>query len=283
MHKRSRTIVLLTLLCLLALTPLLSGCGVADKAKEVAEAAKELATEAPGIIEGAATEVAEEPTEVAEEPTEEPGEEAETELQNTFDNLLHLAPVHMTSSWVRKVGEEVEASSSYEADLDANGNQHISLVSNDEPVELYLVDGTMYIEVEEGQFMGVGEIEDDAGFSFLALYGGAYLLAFNDLQDARLVGTEAVGPWQANKYEIQMDLGSFGVSGIAAGVQGAEWDYHGTAWVEPNSGALVKAVVDWRGKGADGDEVESWHSEFLASEGTVTEITAPENVLGMGG
>lgn len=274
MHKQTRTVVLLSLLCLLALSPLLVGCGGGNTAKPTASQAAE--------------ELSQEPTEEAvEEPTEasisEPTEAAATELENTFDNLLSLAPMHITSSLTYKSGDQVETNMSYEADVDANGNQHMTIVSNDQPVEIYLVDGKMYMGAEGDQYIGVGDVEDDAGFGFLAIYGGAYLLAFNDLQDATLVGREAVGPWQADKYEIKMDLGSLGLGGLVAGVEGAQWDYSGTAWVEPNAKALVKAVVDWSGKGSDETQTTSWHSEFLASEGTVTEITAPENVLGIGG
>ncbi len=285
MHKHTRTVVLLSLLCLLAFSPLLMGCGAVGAVKQAAEAAKSVATLAADELGKEPTgEPSEEPTsepaeEPGEEPVDEPGAEG-TALENTFDNLIKLAPVHMSSAWTTKVGDKVRATISYEADVDANGNQHIKLMSNDQPVEMVIADGQIYMKAED-QFISLGE-HNEEGFGFLAVYGGAYLLAFNDLKEAKLVGSEAVGPWQANKYEIQMDLASLGVSGLAAGAQGAEWDYKGTAWIEPNSGALVKAVVDWSGKGIGTEELESWHSEFLASEGTVTEITAPENVVTMG-
>lgn len=274
MPKQTHPPILVGLAALMALSLVLSGCGAIGAAKQVVDTAKELATKAPDVVKelqpGAAATA--EPTAPA---------EATAKLENSFDNLIKLAPVHMSSAWVSKVGDEVRSSMSYEADVDANGNQHIKLLSNDEPVEIITADGKMYFKVDDDQFVAMGESQE--GFSFLAVYGGAYLLAFNDLQEAKLLGKEAVGPWQANKYEIKMDLASLGAGGIIGGLQGAQWDYKGTAWVEPESGALVKAVVDWSAKGTGDDETESWHSEFLASKGTVTEITAPENVVSFEG
>ncbi len=277
MHKQTRTAVLISLAALMVLSLTLSGCGAIGAAKQAVDIAKELATQVPQQL-GAT------PTPATEPEAEATPTEAATELENTFDNLVKLAPVHMTSSYVYKKGETVQSSLSYEADLDANGNQRLTLQSNnDDPVEIYVVDGKMYIGMGEGQFMTMGDVEQDAGFSFLAVYGGAYLLAFNNLEEATLVGTEAVAPWQAKKYQVNMDLGTFGVAGLVSGVQGAEWQYQGFAWIETTKSALVKATVDWSGKSAGATETEGYHSEFLASQGTVTEITAPENVVSLGG
>lgn len=232
------------------------------------------------------------PTEVAEaEPTPEPEVEATAEppadegtvVENTVDNLVKLAPVHLVSQFVYKENDEVTNTSRFEADVDANGNQHLWLYDqNDTVTEMYIVDKTMYIGTGDGQFMPTGEVEDDAGFAVLAVYGGAYFLAYNNLEDARKVGSEAVNGYQAVKYEIQYDLASLGLGGVVAGAQGAEFSYQGFAWVDSASGALVRARVDWSSKAADSDVTQSIHSEFDATPGTVTEITAPENVLSLG-
>ena len=287
MHQNLRTPVVLALLAAVMLSAVLSGCGAVDTAKQAANTAKELATQAPNVAKELATQVPQQanaPTKAATaKPGATPTEEA-TRLENAFNNLVKLAPVHMSSSFVAKSSDQVTSSLSYEADLDAAGNQHMKLVSgSDQPVEIYVVDGKMYLGTGEGQFMAMGDVEKDTGFAFLTIYGGAYLLAFNDLSEAKLVGSEAVGPWRANKYQVNMDLASFGLGGLAAGAQGAQWQYQGFAWVEPSKGALVKAVTDWSGKAAGSATVESYHSEFLASQGTVTKITAPENLISVGG
>lgn len=270
MYKTTRTAIVLGLLAAVVVSTLLSGCGGGGGA------AKEPATQVP--------QAGQPPTQP---PTAKPAATqapATTDLQNAFDNLVKLAPVHLKSAFVAKKGEAVQSSVSYEADVDAKGNQHLKLMSgNDGAMEIYVVDGKMYIGAGEGQFVMAGDVEKGAGFAFLAVYGGAYLLAFNELKDAKLVGSEAVGPWQANKYQVNMNLASFGAAGLAAGAQGAQWQYQGFAWIEPTKQALVKATVDWSGKAAGAAETESYHSEFLASKGTVTEIKAPEGALGLGG
>ena len=287
MYRNLRIPVLLTLLAAVALSTALSGCGAVDTAKQVANTAKELATQAPNVAKDLATQVPQQLSTPAKATTAKPGAtptEEVTQLENAFNNLVKLAPVHLSSSFVSKAGDKVNSSLSYEADLDAAGNQHMKLVSGtDQPVEIYVVDGKMYLGTGEGQFMPMGDVEKDTGFAFLTVYGGAYLLAFNDLSDAKLVGSETIGPWRANKYQVNMDLASFGLAGLAAGTQGAQWQYQGFAWVEPSKGALVKAVTDWSGKAAGAAETESYHSEFVASKGTVTKITAPENLVNLGG
>lgn len=276
MYRKMRIPALLALLAAVVLSTTLLGCGAADTGKQAANAAKEPATQVPQQASTSAKPATPKPGAT---PTAET-----TEVENAFNNLVKLAPVHLKSAFVTKKGEKVQSSVSYEADVDAKGNQHLKLMSGDgDPVELYVVDGKMYVGAGEGQFVMAGDVEKDAGFAFLAIYGGAYLLAFNELKDAKLVGSEAVGPWQANKYQVNLNLASFGAAGLVAGAQGAQWQYQGFAWIEPTKQALVKATADWSGKAAGAAETESYHSEFLASKGTVTEIKAPEGVLGLGG
>jgi len=276
MYRKLRVPVVVVLIALAMLSPALSGCGAANTAKQAANAAKDLATQAPQQVNT--------PTKApAAKPGATPTQEV-TQLENAFNNLVKLAPVHLSSSFVFKAGDTVNGSVSYEADLDAAGNQHMKLVSgSDQPVEIYVVDGKMYLGSGGGQFMAMGNVEKGSGFGFLTMYGGAYLLAFNELSDAKLVGSETVSPWRANKYQVKVDLASLGMAGLAAGAQGVQWQYQGFAWVEPNTGALVKAVTDWSVKAANSNVTESYHSEFLASQGTVTKITAPQNVIGLGG
>lgn len=275
MPKHIRPTVLIGLAALMVLSLMLSGCGAINAAKQVADVAKELATKAPDIAKEVATRV---PQQSEPEPTAEPAEA--TEVDNAFDNLVKLAPVHLKSSWVSKIGDEVRSEMSYEADIDAKGNQRMTLVSGGEPIEILIVDKTMYMKAEDDQYVSLGE--GDAGFDILAAFGGAYLLSFNKLEEATLVGSEAVGPWQAKKYQVNVNLASAGLSGFVAGAQGAKWDYKSFAWIENSQSALVKATVVWSAKGTGDAQTESFHSEFLATPGTVTEIKAPENAASMG-
>jgi hypothetical protein len=230
--------------------------------------------------ESVATKVAEPTAEP--EATPEVASDEGTLVANTVDNLVKLAPVHLVSQYEYKEGDEVTNKSRFEADVDANGNQHLWLYDQSDAVtEMYIVDKTMYIGMGGGQFVPTGEVEDDASFAILAVYGGAYFLAYNNLEDARNVGSESVNGYQAVKYEINYDLASLGLGGLVANAQGAEWTYQGFAWVDSGSGALVRGRVDWSGKAADSDVTQSIHSEFDATPGTVTEITAPENVLSL--
>lgn len=156
MRKTTSTVAQLALAVMLVLGLLASGCGIARKAAQSAvgtTVAQALPTEEP------------EPTEVV-EPTEEPEEaegeeEAGEEIDNTLDNLLQLAPLHLVSLFEYKEGDETTRKGRFEGDLDANGNQHMILSSDDsEPVEIYIVDNTMYLKTEDGQFISLGEVED---------------------------------------------------------------------------------------------------------------------------
>ena len=208
------------------------------------------------------------------------GEGGSQEITNALDNLLKLAPVHLKSSFNVKKGDQVSSQGRFEGDLDAKGNQHIVLYDeNDNTTELYLVGGKMYIKSDGDQYMAIGDVPQDSAFSFLAIYGGAYLLAFNDMQDAKKVGRETVNEFPADKYEFKYNLASLGLAGAVEGAQGAAFDYKGYGWIEPQSQALVRSQVDWTSKGASEQEAEAYHSEFEASRGTFGEIRAPANVL----
>ena len=208
-------------------------------------------------------------------PTTSGGEE-KTELESTLDNFVKLAPLHITSTFVYKKGEKVEWTSRFEADLDAKGNEHILIYDqNNQKTELYIVDLKLDLKDESGAVMALGDMPKGGAFTFLAVYGGAYLLAFNNLEEARRVGSETVNGFSTDKYEIKINLMNAGIPGAAVKVQGAEWDYKGLGWIEKQAKALVRAQVDWKGKPSGQDILESYHSEFEAQKGTVTEIKAP--------
>jgi len=225
----------------------------------------------------------EEPTATPEQQEEAtPAEESSTEVENALDNALKLAPLHITTSYLSKKGDAVRSQVGLEADLDAKGNQHLLLTDQGGQVtEIYLVDGKMYLKsADMEQFIAMpSDIGKDSTFAFVAIYGGAFLLGYNDLKDARKVGSENVNGFQCDKYEIKYDLASLGLTGLAAGTTGAQWDYKGYAWIETRNMALVRAQVDWLSKGAEETEAESFHSEYEAKPGTVTEVKPPENVL----
>jgi hypothetical protein len=216
-------------------------------------------------------------TEVKDTPTPSEGGE-QTELGNLLDNLAKLAPLHLTSSFTYKKGDQPESTSSFEADLDAKGNQHIYLHDqNNQKTELYVVDLKLYIRDEDGTVLALGDLPQGGAFAFLAVYGGAYLLALNNPENARRVGSETVNGFATDKYEVKVNLMAAGVAGVAAKVEGAEWDYKGYAWIESRAKALVRSQVDWKGRGSSQEAMESYHAEFEAKKGTVTEITAPTN------
>lgn len=224
------------------------------------------------------------PEEETPEPEAEPSGET-TSMEGTVGKLLQLAPVHLESAYETKMGDVVESSLRFSGDMDANGNQHVFLYDQGElSAELYVVDGTLYVGTEadgETVFISLGESAEQGDISYLAVYGGAYLLVFDDLEEATLVGSESVNGYDTDKYRIAYDLSSLGLGGFVEGAQGAEWNYEGYAWIEKETGALVKAVVDWSGKGSDDEELESYHSEFEATPGDFGEITAPENVMSL--
>ena len=284
MHGRTPNIIHLVLASLMIASLLVTGCGAARKAGESLAKTKvaEVAEEVSEAVESQEAEPAEEEGEEAAGAEAEEAEGEQAAPEDTLDNVVRLAPVHVVSSLTVKEGDEVTHQSSYEADIDAHGNQHMIIRDQDgQEFELYLVDGTLYIGTGEGQFVATGEAEEDAGFAFLAMYGGAYLLAYNDLSDATRLGREEVNGFATVKYEFKYDLASAGLGGVAAMAEGAQFDYEGYAWVEPDSGALVRSRVDWTGKAADEEVTHAWHSEFDVTRGTVTEITAPENVLSL--
>jgi hypothetical protein len=258
----------------------LAGCGGGAKATPTAEAkeptAKAQATTAPTTASSDKTQ----PT--ATTASSDDTSSSQTDLEKTLDNVKKLAPVHMVSSYTYKKGNETTSDSKVEADLDAKGNQHLLLYDKGEvSAEIYIVDGKLYMGAGDGQYAPLGDMPQDGAFSFLALYGGTYLLALNDLKEAKKLGTETVNGYSATKYEIQYDLASMGVSGLAAGVAGASFDYKGFAWVEPKTSALVAAQVDWSSKAVGDSPAESFHSELAVTKGTIAEIKAPEGIISM--
>ena len=278
MQRRVFTIIRLALVCFVIAGLALAGCG-----------GRRSAAPSEGQA-GAAPTAALEATAEPEEPTappEESGSEAvgeEAEVTGALDNLLKLAPLHMRSVFVATDADGETTEVRFEGDLDAKGNQHVLLYGeDDQATELYVVDGKLYIGVEGSQFMALGEVEAGESFAFVALYGGAYLLAYNDLGSAKRVGSETVNGFQTDKYEVKLDLASFGLGGLAAEAQGAEFKYEGYAWVESSSGALVRSQVDWTAKASAEEKAETWHAEFDATKATVEEIQAPENVLSLEG
>lgn len=263
MGKRILTAIRPGLACLVITSLLLTGCSAARSADEP-------------LAETKAAEAA--------EATEEARAEQGAGLENALDNLAELAPVHVRSSYVARQGDEVTEQTEYEADLDAMGNQHVVIHSEDGDVlELYVVDRILYFGSEGDQFVSVGEMEEDSPFAVVAAYGADYLLAFNDLENAEKVGSETVNGFQTDKYEFKLDLGEMGLASLAAGAEGGQFDYQAYAWIEPASGALVRSQVDWTVKDPDEAVAETFHSEFDATKGTVAEIEAPENVVSFGG
>ena len=261
MHRRILRAIRPGLACLAIVSLLLTGCSAARSADEP-------------LAETKTAEVA--------QATQEANVEEAAGLENALDNLLKLAPVHVRSSYLARQGDEVTEQIDYEADLDARGNQHLIIHSEDgDTLELYVVDRVLYFGSEGDQFVSVGEMEDDSPFAVLAAYGAEYLLAFNDLQDARKVGSESVNGFWANKYEF--DLTSAGFAGMVAAAEGAQFDYQAYAWIEPESGALVRSRVTWMVKDPDEGVAETYYSEFDASKGTVAEVQAPENVISFDG
>lgn len=277
MHGRRYTVIQLALACLMIASLGLAGCGGPKQAAGPSDQ--------PGAAQAAPTSAPEptaEPTATPEPSGPEAGEE--TEVTGALDNLLELTPLHLTSAFVTTDADGDTTTSRFEADLDAKGNQHLFIYGeDDQATELYVVDGTMYIGIEGGQFMPMGELEAGDSFAFIGMYGGAYLLAYNDLANARMVGSESVNGFQTDKYEVNLNLASLGLGGLAAGAQGAEFSYEGYAWIEQASQALVRSQVDWSSKSADQEKADTWHAEFDATKGTVEEIQAPENVLSLEG
>ena len=218
MRMRGSRWMLVTLIVLLSGSVVLSGCcglpNVAGNAVKT-KAAEALATGMAGVQ--ATPDGGEATVEPGEEATVEPGEEVTAEPsieEKVLDNLVKLAPVHIVSSYENKKGDSVVRSGGLEGDIDANGNQHLFLTSDGgSPTEIYLIDGALYIKSEDSdQFVkmeGFGS-DSDSAFAFIAIYGGAYMLAFNNLEEAKLVGSESVNGYNTQKYEFKNDLGSLG-------------------------------------------------------------------------
>lgn len=268
MRNMTGIVCRLALVALVVLSVALVGCGGkgAKSGVRATQAAKDVPEERS---QAKATEAA--PTVL--------GAEERTEFESTLDNLVKLAPLHITSTFVSKKGEEVEWTSRLEADLDAKGNEHIILYDQqNQKTEFYIVDRKLYLKDESGAVVMLGDMPQGGAFAFLAVYGGAYLLAFNNLEDARRLGSETVNGFSTDKYEVKINLMNAGIPGAAAKLQGVEWDYKGLAWIEKQAKALVRAEVDWKGKPSGQDVLESYHSEFEARKGTVTEIKVPTSV-----
>ncbi len=208
-----------------------------------------------------------------------PAESETAELNSLISHLSQLAPVRVVSVLSQTEGDSLARVSRTEAEIDAAGNQRVRLYDGDNlSAELLFVDKQMYMGTGEDQYVFMGE-QDDPWIA-LSIYGGAFLLLFNDLQQAEFVGKEQVNGFSTNKYRMQIDLSQFGLSGFVAGQQGAVLEYEGFAWVEMNAKALVKAQVLYRAKSTTDEKVTEIRTEFDAVKADIAPIEKPANVIG---
>lgn len=217
------------------------------------------------------------PTDTPVPPTPEEPTGAE-ELDSLIQHLTLLAPVRVVSVLTQKEGDNPATVTKTEAEIDAAGNQRVRLYDGDSVSgEFLFLDKQMYMSAGD-QYVALGEVDDP--WAVLTLYGGAFLLMFNNLQEAESVGKEQANGFSTNKYRIRIDLSQFGLAGFVAGQQGAVVDYEGFAWVETNAKALVKAQVIYRAKSTTDEKVTEIRTEFDAVRADVAPIEKPANIIG---
>ncbi|GAB4400010.1 MAG: hypothetical protein Kow00123_07340 [Anaerolineales bacterium] len=213
-------------------------------------------------------------------PQPEPTAAEPTELDSLISHLARLAPVRVESVLSSQEGDNPPTINRTVAEIDAAGNQRIQMYEGDNlTVEILVVQNQMYMKSEGDQYLSMGESNDP--WSALMLYGGAFLLVFNDLQQAEFVGKEQVNGFSTNKYRVQVDLSQFGLSGFVAGQQGAVLEYQGFAWVEMNAMALVKGETLYRAKSTSDEKVTEIRTTFNAQKADIPAIEKPTNILGM--
>lgn len=201
-------------------------------------------------------------------------------MESLTGHLAPLAPIRVTSTLSIKEGDAPECVNRTEAEIDAAGNQHIWLYDGDTlSGEFLFVDKQVYMSAGE-QYVALGTADDP--WSVMMVYGGGFLflLLFNDLHQAELVGREQVNGFSANKYRVQVDLSQFGLAGMTMGAQGAVLDYEGFAWVEMNAKALVKAETLYRAKSTTDEKITEIRMAFDAVKADIAPIEKPTNVLG---
>ncbi|MBC7257737.1 MAG: LppX_LprAFG lipoprotein [Chloroflexi bacterium] len=212
-------------------------------------------------------------------PEPQPTQAETTELDSLISHLKLLAPVRVVSTFTAKEGDNPESVTRTEAEIDAAGNQRVRLYEGENlTAEFLFVDKQMYMGTGENQYVALGPQDDP--WEALMLYGGAFLLVFNNLQEAEFVGKEQVNGFNTNKYRVKIDLSQFGLGGFIAGQQGAVVDYEGFAWVEMNAKALVKAETLYRAKSTTDEKVTEMRTEFDAVKADVAPIETPTNVIG---
>lgn len=264
MKTRSFLIRAIAVLLVVAMTTALAGCGGGAKSTP-----KPQATAAPT------------PTPVPTNtptPEPQPTQAETTELDSLISHLGLLAPVRVVSTFTTKEGDNPESVTRTETEIDAAGNQRVRLYQGENlTVELLFVDKQMYVKSENDQYLAMGEQNDP--WDALVIYGGAFLLIFNNLQEAEFVGKEQVNGFNTNKYRVKIDLSQFGLSGLLAGQQGVVLDYEGFAWVEMNAKALVKAETLYRAKSTTDEKVTEMRTAFNAEKADVAPIETPTNVI----
>lgn len=213
-------------------------------------------------------------------PEPEPTAAQPTELDSLISHLARLAPVRAESVLSTQEGDNPATVNRTVAEIDAAGNQRIQMYEGDNlAVEILVVDNQMYLKMEGDQYMAMGESNDP--WAALMMYGGAFLLMFNDLQQAEFVGKEQVNGFSTSKYRVQVDLSQFGLGGFVAGQQGAVLEYQGFAWVEMNAMALVKGETLYRAKSTSDEKVTEIRTTFNAQKADIPAIEKPANILGL--
>ncbi len=266
--RRTLHRVLLTLL-VATLTMALAGCG--------GTANPTTAPQSSPTPRPTATPVPPTPTTVA---AAEPTAAETTQMDSLLTNVSKLAPVHVVSTTTTKEGDTVTQNSKLEMDMDAAGNYHMILYTDDTvDAEIYIVDGQMYMGGGDEQFVAFPS-EDMDPWAIVAAYGGAFLWVFDTMEDASLIGTETVNGFNTNKYSYQIDLSAMGLAGLLAGQEGNFLEYQGFAWVEMSAKALVKSQVKFQVQEAGDAQVTEVQTTFDAEKANIPTIQEPENVLG---
>ncbi|NOZ06912.1 MAG: hypothetical protein GXP41_11290 [Chloroflexi bacterium] len=238
----------------LLVIPILA-CGILSggvkQVKEVAETAKQVATAVAGTSVPGPTSVpgtpGEEPTPVAGESNAAPsGKAASGKLDNLLANVEKLAPVHATSLWASYNGKTLDEKVRVEMDIDAAGNRHIFIFQGTKlQTEIVAFGQDVFLRNgPDDQFILLQGQAGGADLGYLAVYGAPWLMLFNDVQNATKVGHETVNGFSADKYDTKFNTMGMGFLGAAAAARGGVFDYKGTAWVESQTKALVKATVD---------------------------------------
>ena len=203
-----------------------------------------------------------------------------TKFESLISNVEKLAPLRIISTNSTRYENNDPTVTEFRSDVDADGNQYMIFQERTNVLELYIVDGEMYVRYGNGDtpFVAGAFGQGANAWDMVTALGGQYLLAFDSIEKAELLGSERVNGFNTNKYAFETSMELLDPLGLST-QQGNTLEFNGFVWIEMNAVAMVKSELAFRVTSSTGDNIQEIISTFDAEKVDIPRMQKPENVV----